>query len=172
MGKIYYNSPTLGPLTRDEYWDYLQKVPHSSSTPVVTWHGWEYNAHGVCLNPNTQEFCENPYSVEMRTAQNKEGKWVLGYSIHLNGGGSSCGANCNTKAFETENEAKYALLCEVEQQILNRIEWEKNLPSCEDDDDGFDYGQEKLAKNREKKLLKLLSKVRYYQEIYNNQTLF
>lgn len=171
MKEVFYNSPIFGPLTREEYQQFLCKLPQSSSDPVVTYHGFDYNPHGICLNPNTERFGDGTYYVEMRTARNKAGRWVFAIDYSMNGGGCSYGVSCGGDGFETEKEAKFALLCYAEQGIRRRIESIKDLPSLDDDDD-FDYGSRKLEKNRIKKCQNLLKKVLYYQEVYNNQTLF
>lgn len=171
MEGIFYNSPIFGPLTKEEYQQFLCKLPQSSSSPVVTYHGFDYNPHGICLNPNKEKFGDKHYYVELRTAKNKAGRWVFAVDYSMNGGGCSYGVSCRGEGFDTENEAKFALLCYVEQGIRRRMTSIKDSPSM-DDDDGFDYGQRKLEKNRLKECQKLLKKVLYYQEVYNNQTLF
>ena len=169
--KVFYDSPIFGPLTKEEYQQFLCKLPQSSSDPVVSYHGFNYNSHGICLNPNKERFGDKKYYVELRTALNKAGRWVYAIDYSMNGGGHSYGVSCRGEGFETENEAKFALLCYAEQGIRRRMEWLKDAPNLDDDDD-FDYGQEKLYKNQIKNILNLLKKVTYYQEVYNNQTLF
>ena len=171
MSEVFYNHFIYGPLTREEYQNMLKDLPNSSNTILATYYGFNYNPHGICLNPNIERLGNKDYYVELRTAKNKAGKWVYAIDYSMRGGGGSYGVSCQGEGFETENEAKFALLCYVEQGIRRRMEWLKDSPDL-DEDDGFDYGERKLVKNRIKNCQELLKKVLYYQEVYNNQTLF
>lgn len=172
MEEVFYNSPIFGPLTRDEYWQLLRELPNSSSTPVISYYGFDYNPHGICLNPHKERLGDDKfYYVELRTAQNKAGRWVCSMDLSMGGGGWSYGVSCGDEGFETEKEAKYSLLSSAETAIIRKI---KSIQDAEEYEENyeFDYGGQKLQENRVKKCNNLLKKVRYYQEVYNNQTLF
>ena len=89
----------------------------------------------------------------------------------MNGGGWSSGVSCGDKGFETEEEAKYSLLTSVEARLRMKIKAIEESEGYEDDCE-YDYGELRKQENRAKKCRSLLKKVLYYQEVYNNQTLF
>lgn len=172
MEEVFYNSPIFGPLTKEEYQQFLCTLPQSSSDPVVTYHGFDYNPHGICLNPHREKIGGDKfYYVELRTAQNKAGRWVCSLDLSMGGGGWSYGTFCGDEGFETEKEAKYSLLTSAEAAIIRKI---KSIQDAEeyDEDYEFDYKEQRLQENQVKICNNLLKKVRYYQEVYNNQTLF
>ena len=169
--QVFYDSPIFGPLTKEEYQQFFCKLPQSSSDPVVTYHGFDYNPHGICLNPHKERFGDKDYYVELRTAMNKAGRWVCSVSWSMNGGGWSSGVWCGDKSFETEDEAKYSLLTSVEAGLRRKIKAIEEAEEYEEDYE-FDYGEQRKQENRAKKCSNLLKKVLYYQEVYNNQTLF
>lgn len=91
--------------------------------------------------------------------------------LSLGGGGWSYGTYCGDEGFETEKEAKYSLLSSAETAIIRKI---KSIQDAEEYEENyeFDYGEQRLQENRVKIYNNLLKKVRYYQDVYSNQTLF
>ena len=171
MSEVLYNHFIYGPLTRKEYQNMLKDLPNSSKTILATYHGFNYNPHGICLNPHKERFGDKDYYVELRTAMNKDGRWVCSVNWSMGGGGWSSGVRCGDKDFETEEEAKYSLLTSVEAGLRRKIKAIEEAEEYEDDYE-FDYGELRKQENRAKKCRSLLKKVLYYQEVYNNQTLF
>ena len=171
MSEVFYNHFIYGPLTREEYQNIMKDLPNSSKTILATYHGFNYNPHGICLNPHKERFGDKDYYVELRTAMNKTGRWVCSVNWSMGGGGWSSGVWCGDKDFETEEEAKYLLLTSVEAGLRRKIKSIEETEEYEDDYE-FDYGELRKQENRAKKCRSLLKKVLYYQEVYNNQTLF
>ena len=126
--EVFYDSPIFGPLTKEEYQQFLCKLPQSSSDPVVTYHGFDYNPHGICLNPNKERFGDKNYYVELRTAQNKAGRWVCSVNWSMNGGGWSSGVWCGDKGFETEF-VDYWRKDQTTEARIERIKKDKNSGS-------------------------------------------
>lgn len=175
MSEIFYNHFIYGPLTREEYQNMLKDLPNSSSTVIAEYFGFKYNGHGVCLNPNTEEIREGKLSVTLRTAQDKNGLWHIGLDWNAGSCGTSWAVSLGSKrqiSFDTEKEARFALLCYVEKYLLSGIKRIQNTCYDYDEEDEDTDRGEKLKANKLKVHNKFLSKVRYYQEIYNNQTLF
>ena len=170
MKGVYYNSPTLGPLNKEEYANLLRELPNSSDVPIVEWYGFKYNVNGICLNPNKEKIEAGKLYCELRTAQNRNGAWCFAIDLFMGGSSHSYGVSCRDKGFETEKEAKYALLCYAERKIRNRMKDERDMDV--EEEDGCEYGAKKLKENRLKNLKKFLDAILYFQDVHNNLTLF
>ena len=175
MSEFVYNHFIFGPLTREEYQRMLRDLPNSASMVLAEYFGFKYNIHGVCLNPNTEEIKEGKLSVTLRTSQDKNGLWHIGLDWDAGSCGGSWGCSLggkNNVAYETEKEARFALLCYVEKYLLSGIKRiQYTCYDYDEEDEDTDRG-ERLKANKLKAHNKFLGKVRYYQEVYNNQTLF
>ena len=85
---------------------------------MATYFGFQWNAHDVCRNPHVLDVLNVSYNdhLQIKTAQRKDGLWVVGYdycnievgSNGCGGGGSGCWYDGET--FPTEDKAIIAQL--------------------------------------------------------------
>lgn len=170
--EVFFTSLALGrTFTREEWWAWLKEHPNNSSRePVVELHGFQFNYCDVCLNPNKIEFGKPGWCVVIKTAINLDGKWMAShdYTVYNSSGGS--GVSLKRKGiFDTEKEAIFNELCEIEEYVKRQMEIIRKHHGGYVPDDG-----EKVERTDVviAKCKKLLSQISEYKDIYDSQTLF
>lgn len=126
MGKIYgnfkdgifYHCAAIDKdFTSEEWYKYCDDTRYSDAI-VATYFGFQWNAHDACRNPHVLDVLNVSYNdhLQIKTAQRKDGLWVVGYdycnievgSDACGGGGSGCWYDGET--FSTEDKAIIAQL--------------------------------------------------------------
>lgn len=170
--EVFFTSLALGrTFTREEWWAWLKEHPNnSSSDPAIELHGFQFNIHNVCLNPNKIEFGKPGWGAEIKTAINLDGKWIAAHDYHVNHSGGGSGVSLREKeSFDTEKEAVFNELCIVEKRVKREMERIRKYHGGYEPDDGekVESTDALIAKCK-----KLLSQISDYKDIYDSHTLF
>ena len=171
--EVFYTSLALGrTFTWKEWQDWFKECPGQQDTklPVIEIQGFQFNYCDVCLNPNKIEFGKPGWCVVIKTAINLDGKWMAShdYTVYNSSGGS--GVSLKRKGiFDTEKEAIFNELCEIEEYVKRQMEIIRKHHGGYEPDDG-----EKVERTDVviAKCKKRLSQISEYKDIYDSQTLF
>lgn len=118
MVRVHFYSPTLDRnFTFEEWTAYLREHPNGSREIVARHAGFEFNVHGVCLNPDVPIMeSERGWGFKVQVAQSPNGRWsASSHYFHSNASGSALPMFLNrnegykTKAEAINEELKYVI---------------------------------------------------------------
>lgn len=81
---------------------------------------YQFNEHGVCIDPTVPYSLKNNYAIILITIAEQGGKWGFGYKVHIDIGGFSCvsGPICKDRMeYSSEREVLLAATDYVAEHI-------------------------------------------------------
>ena len=118
---------------------------NSSEFVVLSYNGFDFNIHDVCLTPNRPVRLFNTHCVvEVKTAQSPNGRWDYGLDVNLHNSGHHVGVGFVDdvqKGYPTEAAEILAALLDArksaERELANCSGRSQSNLDNEDDEDGF-----------------------------------
>lgn len=134
MSKIHHRCRCTGQeFTFDEWCARCRE--HDSAEIVFEYGGFGWNINDVCMTPNVPITWEQDmYMIEVRTAMSPNGRWDYGMDINFHSFGHMRGVRFleGEDGYETEKEAIYAALEEIERDLMADVERIENQQEYDD----------------------------------------
>lgn len=134
MSKIHHRCRCTGQeFTFDEWCARCRE--HDSAEIVFEYGGFGWNINDVCMTPNVPITWEQDrYMIEVRTAMSPNGRWDYGMDINFHSFGRMRGVRFleGEDGYETEKEAIYAALEEIERDLTADAERIENQQEYDD----------------------------------------